>query len=314
MAITGTDINQAAAVLKAGGLVAIPTETVYGLAANAFDGQAVLKVFTAKNRPSFDPLITHIARPEALAPLVTHIPATAQALIDTFWPGPLTLVLPRSAKISDLVSSGLDTAAFRMPRHPLLQALLTRLDFPLVAPSANPFGYVSPTSAAHVSHQLGNKIDYILDGGPSKIGVESTIVRCTGRQPEVLRLGGLAVEDIEAAIGKVAINTASGSRPSAPGMLLTHYAPAKELLLGNIEELLGENPQRKIGILSFRKKYPGYPNFVLSAQGSLTEAASNLFAGLRWFEQQDVELIITEKVPDTGLGRAINDRLNRASR
>ncbi len=292
----------------------IPTETVYGLAANAYDEQAVLKVFAVKNRPAFDPLITHIPNPEALAPLVKHIPAKAQQLIDAFWPGPLTLVLPKSAKISDLISSGLDTAAFRMPRHPLLHKLLSRLPFPLVAPSANPFGYVSPTAATHVNRQLGDKIAYILDGGPSKIGVESTIISFADEHPAILRLGGLAVEDIAAIIGNVAINTTPGSRPDAPGMLITHYAPSKRVVMGNIEALLTRvKPTEKIGILSFTKKYPGYPNFVLSAGGSLDEAAMNLFAGLRWFEDQDIDLIITEKVPEHGLGRAINDRLKRAS-
>ena len=313
MAEIGNDINRASEILNAGGLVAIPTETVYGLAANAFNEDAVIKVFTAKSRPSFDPLITHVSSQEALSHLATNIPVAAQKLIDAFWPGPLTLVLPKSDKISNLISSGLETAAFRMPRHPLLHNLLEKLDFPLVAPSANPFGYVSPTSAAHVNRQLGDKIDYILDGGDSKIGLESTIVGFEDGQPKVLRLGGLSVEKIEAVIGKVKVNIGSSSQPSAPGMLTNHYSPAKKVLLGNIDNLILANKSKKIGVLSFDKNYTTYPNFVLSADANLDEAAVNLFSALRWFEDQDIDIIITEKVPDLGLGRAINDRLKRAS-
>lgn len=313
MAEIGNDINRASEILNAGGLVAIPTETVYGLAANAFNEDAVLKVFTAKNRPSFDPLITHVSSHEILGTLVTNIPLTAQKLIDAFWPGPLTIVLPKSDNISNLISSGLNTAAFRMPRHPLLHELLEKLDFPLVAPSANPFGYVSPTSAAHVDRQLGEKVDYILDGGESKIGLESTIVGFENEQPTILRLGGLSVEKIEAIIGKVKVNIGSSSKPSAPGMLTNHYSPAKKVILGNIDELVKKYKSKKIGILSFAKNYSSYPNFVLSETANLDEAAVKLFSALRWFEDQDIDIIITEEVPDIGLGRAINDRLKRAS-
>jgi L-threonylcarbamoyladenylate synthase len=313
LAKIGTDSTHAAGILNTGGLVAIPTETVYGLAANAFNEKAVLKVFKAKNRPAFDPLITHVANQEALAPLVKEIPPVAQLLMDEFWPGPLTIILPKTNKISDLVSSGLSTAAFRMPRHKLLQELLEKLSYPIVAPSANPFGYVSPTTAQHVNQQLGEKIDYILDGGASKIGVESTIISFEDEKPTILRLGGLSVEAIEAVVGKVIINTSSGSKPSAPGMLITHYAPSKKVIVGDIEPLLKKYRPAKIGILSYHKKYPGYSNFVLSEKANLDEAAMNLFTGLRWFESQDVELVITEKVPNKELGRAINDRLTRAS-
>ena len=313
MADKGTDTNQAADVLGSGGIVGIPTETVYGLAANAFNEQAVVKVFKAKNRPAFDPLITHIANRDALNPLVEKIPEKALLLIDEFWPGPLTLVLPKTDKISDLISSGLSTAAFRMPRHKLLHELLKKLDFPIVAPSANPFGYVSPTAAEHVDQQLGNKIDYILDGGACKIGVESTIIAFEDDKPTILRLGGLSVEAIETVVGPVNINISSSSKPSAPGMLISHYSPSKAVVLGNIEALIKKHRSEKIGVLSYNKKYPSYPNFVLSEKASLDEAAMNLFAGLRWFETQDVDLVITENVPDEGLGRAINDRLNRAS-
>ena len=313
MARKGNDINRASEILNAGGLVAIPTETVYGLAANAFNEDAVVKVFAAKNRPSFDPLITHIANQKELSSLTAHIPEAAQKLIDKFWPGPLTLVLPKSDKISNLISSGLNTAAFRMPRHPLLHQLLKNLTFPLVAPSANPFGYVSPTTAAHVNAQLGDNIDYILDGGESKIGLESTIIGFEDQLPTILRLGGLSIEDIEAEIDTVIVNIASISKPSAPGMLTNHYSPSKKVVLGEIEKLIIEHGSVKIGILSFSKIFTSYPNFVLSKEASLDEAAGNLFSALRWFEDQDIDIILTEKVPDIGLGKAINDRLKRAS-
>ena len=309
----GTDIARAADILAKGGLVAIPTETVYGLAANALNETAVLKVFEAKNRPSFDPLITHLAEKAELKKYARGVPPQAAQLIETFWPGPLTLVLPKEDKISSLISSGLETAAFRMPRHPLLHELLTSLDFPLVAPSANPFGYVSPTNAGHVFNQLGNKIDYILDGGPTKIGLESTILGFRNDIPTVLRLGGLSVEAIEEVIGPVMVSRSSSSKPDAPGMLISHYSPSKQVVLGNIEQLILAYPGRKKGVLSFSKKYPDFSNFVLSENGDLSEAATRLFTGLRCFESQDIDLIITELVPDTGLGRAINDRLNRAS-
>jgi L-threonylcarbamoyladenylate synthase len=313
LAEIGNDINRASEILNSGGLVAIPTETVYGLAANAYNVDAVVKVFDAKNRPSFDPLITHISHQSKLESLTTSIPAKAQKLIDTFWPGPLTLVLPKSDKISNLISSGLYTAAFRMPKHPLLHELLENLDFPVVAPSANPFGYVSPTSATHVNQQLGDKIGYILDGGESKIGLESTIISFDYGHATVLRLGGLSVEDIEAVIGDVKVNISSSSKPSAPGMLTNHYSPSKKVVLGVADDLIKKYAASKIGILSYNKSFERYPNFVLSKGANLEEAAANLFSALRWFENQDVDIIITENVPEIGLGRAINDRLKRAS-
>ncbi len=314
MAAIGKDIDQAAAILQMGGLVAIPTETVYGLAANAFDSEAVVKIFATKNRPAFDPLITHVANSDQLAPLVSYMPAVARQLMQAYWPGPLTLVLPKTHLMNDLVTSGLPTAAFRQPRHPLLQQLLSIVDFPLVAPSANPFGYVSPTTPQHVEAQLGDKIDYILDGGPCQIGVESTIVGFEGEQPVVLRLGGLPVEDIEKVAGKVMVKPHSTSRPQAPGMLESHYAPQScRVIVGELPPLIKKYKHDRIGILSFSRKYADYPNFVLSERGDLNEAASRLFSALRWFDRQQLAYLLAEPVPDTGLGRAINDRLRRAA-
>ncbi len=313
MATIGTDIQKARKILVNGGLVAIPTETVYGLAANAFNEKAITNIFKAKNRPSFDPLITHIADATQLSELAAHIPTKAIELTTQFWPGPLTLILPKTDKISDLITSGLDSAAFRVPNHPLTNELLKQINFPLVAPSANPFTYVSPTTAQHVADQLGDKVDYILDGGLCTIGLESTIVSFTKETPKILRLGGVSAEDIEQVIGSIAIQTHSSSAPEAPGMLTSHYSPGKPLLIGGIEQLAAINKKKKIGVISFKKAFPSYINSVLAPSGNLSEAAQNLFKSLRWMANQPVDIILTEFVPNHGLGRAINDRLKRAS-
>lgn len=313
MSTIGTDVQKAAKILSEGGLVAIPTETVYGLAANAFDEEAVTKIFQVKNRPSFDPLITHISNAAQLTKLASYIPKKAIDLTTKFWPGPLTIILPKTDKINDLITSGLDSAAFRIPDHSLTKTLLETINFPIVAPSANPFTYVSPTTAQHVEAQLGNKVDYILDGGLCSVGLESTIVSFKNDTPIILRLGGLNAEDIEQIIGNIDIQTHSSSNPEGPGMLISHYSPGIELIVGEIEELIKENNDKKIGIISFKKPFPDYINTVLAPSGNLTEAARNLFKSLRWMGNQQVEIILTECVPDHGLGRAINDRLKRAS-
>ncbi len=313
MGIIGTDIKKAAKILSEGGLVAIPTETVYGLAANAFNEEAVTAIFKVKNRPSFDPLITHITKGTKLNELASEIPEKAKILLEKYWPGPLTIVLPKTKKINDLVTSGLDSAAFRIPNHPITHTLLESVPFPLVAPSANPFTFVSPTTAQHVADQLGNNVDYILDGGSCSIGLESTIVSFTTNTPKILRLGGLGAEEIEQVIGPIKIQTYSSSAPEAPGMLTSHYSPGKPLLVGNIEQLIEENKEKKIGIISFKKVFPTYINDVLTPSENLAEAAQNLFKSLRWMANQPVDIILTEFVPNHGLGRAINDRLIRAS-
>ena len=312
--IISGDINRAAELLRAGSLVAIPTETVYGLAGNALDTPCVAKIFAAKNRPSFDPLIVHIGSLETLNDFVTEVPEAALKLIQIFWPGPLTLVLKKKSVIPDLVTSGQETVAIRMPAHPLALELLNKLDFPLAAPSANPFGYISPTTANHVNAQLNGGIPMILDGGPCKVGLESTILDCSKAQLRVLRAGGISIEDIEKIVGKVDIAISSSSNPSAPGMLENHYSPRKPLYLGNPQELIREFSEEKIAVLSFEKKYHEHNNLILSAKGDLAEAAQNLFGFLRQLDQLNVDKIIAEEVPNIGLGRAINDRLRRASK
>jgi L-threonylcarbamoyladenylate synthase len=313
--MTGTDLNYAAALLRKGELVAIPTETVYGLAGNAFSDRAVARIFEVKNRPSFDPLIVHTSNVERLSELVAEMPDEALQLARRFMPGPLTLLLPKKAVIPDLVTAGLIIVGVRIPSHPLALDLLGRLDFPLAAPSANPFGYISPTTAGHVEMQLGDKIPYILDGGPCQVGVESTIIGFPGGRPTVFRKGGVAVEAVEAVIGKVDVRVFSSSDPQAPGMLKSHYAPRIPLILGDIDLLLQEHQGKKLGIISFRKSYeqvPPHNQVVLSPSGDLTEAAQRLFAGMRELDSQDLDLILAELLPEKDLGRAINDRLRRA--
>lgn len=310
--IIGTDIHEAAHLLRAAEIVAIPTETVYGLAANAFDEAAVLKVFQAKQRPAFDPLIVHISSKADLGRLVAELPPGAEELMDAFWPGPLTLVLPKRPEVPDLVTSGLDTVGVRMPAHPITQALLRDLDFPLAAPSANPFGYVSPTTAQHVSDQLGDRIPYILNGGPCTVGVESTIVGWEEDRWVLYRPGGIAVERIEAVIGRVTVAQRK-VLPAAPGMLESHYAPHKPLHVGNVDELLRTHDATRCGVISLRTRYDVGINEVLSPAGDITEAARNLFAALRRLDTSDRSVILAEIFPEEGLGRAINDRLRRAS-
>lgn len=310
----GTDATQAAALLGQGQAVAIPTETVYGLAANAFDPDAVLKVFAIKQRPSFDPLIVHIGRMEQLNEVAAHVPEKARLLMERFWPGPLTVVLPKHASIPDIVTSGLDTVGVRMPSHPLALELLRSLPFPLAAPSANPFGYVSPTTAQHVADQLGNEVPYILDGGPCAVGVESTIIGFMPT-PVLLRAGGVAVEDVESVIGPLGRPTTppASERPEAPGMLASHYAPRKRVVIGDPATLLPQHPGVRAGVISFSHDHGAAINEVLSPTGDLHEAARNLFAAMRRLDASNVDLIAAEVFPEEGLGRAINDRLRRAA-
>lgn len=308
----GKDINKAKHLLEQGELVGIPTETVYGLAANALNADAVIKIFTTKQRPSFDPLIVHVSDVSQVEKYVTALPDEAVRLATHFWPGPLTLVLPKKDVIPDIVTSGLSAVGIRCPRHPLTQSLLYQLDFPLAAPSANPFGYVSPTTAQHVEDQLGDKIAYTLDGGPCDVGIESTIIGFEER-PVVYRLGGLTLEKITAVIGPVKTQAHSSSNPKAPGQLESHYAPMKRVILGDIEELLQQYPAHCSSILSFQRDFNSPYQVILSPSGRLEEAAKNLFAALRTLDAMPMDVILAERVPDHGLGKAINDRLARAS-
>ena len=316
MASVGHDIHRAKLLLEKGELVAIPTETVYGLAGNALEANVVAKIFATKDRPFFDPLIVHVPSMEYATQFVNEVPDQAHQLVNRFWPGPLTLLLNKKEIIPDLVTAGLERVGIRCPDHSLTRALLEQLSFPLAAPSANPFGYVSPTTAQHVNDQLGGKITYILDGGSCRIGIESTIVGWEDGRPIVYRLGGTSVEQIESVIGKIEIKRYSTSQLQAPGQMKSHYAPAKKFLLGDIEILAKKYSTHRLGILSFQDekvKAQGHVNLVLSPAGDLNEAAQNLFSMLRQFDNMNVDLVLAEEVPDEGLGRAINDRLRRAA-
>ncbi|QSE95961.1 L-threonylcarbamoyladenylate synthase [Fulvivirga lutea] len=313
MAEIGTDLLKAKQLLSEGKLVAIPTETVYGLAGNAFNPDAVASIFSVKKRPSFDPLIVHVAGYGQALSLTKNVPEVAESLAAKFWPGPLTLLLKRKPIIPDLVTSGLETVGIRLPNQSLTRKLISSLDFPLVAPSANPFGYISPTSPQHVNDQLGDKIDYILDGGECHVGIESTIVGFENGKVSVHRLGGISVEEIEKVAGNVTIELNSSSNPKAPGMLANHYSPTTAIVIGNIDQLLKEHSGKAVGILSYTKEYENPFSKTLAPDGEIKTAAKNLFAHLRWLDRQPLDIIITETVPNNGLGMAINDRLKRAA-
>ena len=308
----GTDLELAARLLRAGELVAIPTETVYGLAANALDERACLRIFEAKQRPAFDPLIVHVRGREQVSELCAWVPPVAAELMRAFWPGALTLVLPKRGAVPDLVTSGLDTVAVRHPAHPMAQQLLDAIAFPLAAPSANLFGHVSPTTAQHVVDQLGERVSYVLDGGPCAIGLESTIMGWEGERCVLHRLGGVPLEELEELVGRID-PARSSVLPLAPGMLASHYAPRTPLLLGDVDALLEQHGGKRIAVLAFATARRAHALRVLSPRGDLTEAARELFAALRALDMSGAELLVAERAPEHGLGRAINDRLRRAS-
>lgn len=308
-------IAEAAEILGRGGLVAFPTETVYGLGADARSDVAVARIYEAKQRPAFNPLIAHIAN-MAAARSEGVFDARAETLAAAFWPGPLTLVVPAAPQgsVALLARAGLDTIALRVPAHPVAQALLERFGGPVAAPSANPSGSVSPTMAAHVLESLSGRIDAVLDAGPCAVGLESTIVDCCGPEPAILRPGGVSRADIEAVLGAKLPRKppqADAGKPLAPGMLASHYAPRARVRLRARSASPGE------GILDFAGQLAGYamgsPYADLSASGDVTEAAANLFASLRQLDATGVAQIAVAPIPGHSLGEAINDRLRRAA-
>ena len=316
MAEIGKNIELAADLLLKGKLVAIPTETVYGLAANALNEKAVLSIFEAKERPFFDPLIIHVHSLESAKNYGDFVDKRLERLAKVFWPGPLTLLLPKKEIIPALVTSGLEQVAVRIPNHPITLELLKKINVPLAAPSANPFGYVSPTEPQHVNKQLGGKIDYIIDGGTCTVGIESTIVGIEDDKLCVFRLGGLSVEEIEKIAGETELRINNSSNPKAPGQLKNHYAPKKPLFVGDLEELYDQNSSKKKAILCFGETRIDFKNtevFNLSKTKNLEEAAINLFKFLRLADESQAEIVLCEFLPNIGLGRAINDRLRRAA-
>lgn len=305
--LTHADTDRAAAILRAGGLVAFATETVYGLGADATDGQAVAKVFEAKGRPSFNPLIVHLSDPGDIARYADPVPG-AERLAAAFWPGPLTLLLPvrPGGGLSSLVTAGLPTVALRVPAHPGAKALLSAFDGPVAAPSANRSGRISATRADHVLDGLDGRIDAVLDMGPCEVGVESTIVSLAGGEPTLARAGGLPVEAVEECLGRALVRATSPGTVVSPGQMLSHYAPRARVRLnaaspGPDELLLGFGPVADAALN-------------LSPSGDLREAAANLFAHLHALDARaDGRGIAVSPVPDHGLGLAINDRLRRAA-
>ena len=309
----GTSIEQAALWLQQGETVGIPTETVYGLAANALDADAAVKIFQIKNRPSFNPLIVHVHSAAEFEKYALEVPPLVKKLAEAFSPGPLTYVLPRRENIPDIITAGGDTVALRVPAHALTRRLLNVLPFPLAAPSANPFGYISPVTAQHVADQLGGKVPYILDGGPCEVGVESTVVTVRNGKVVVLRLGGITVEQLCEVAGDVELDINESSNPQSPGQLKSHYAPRIPLQWGMPGT---QPPQQKVAVLCLQHA-PAWTNIVrvetLSHTGNLAEAARNLFAALRRLDELDADCIFAERMPEYGLGKAMNDRLKRAS-
>jgi len=308
-------IQRAAEIIKRGGIVAFPTETVYGLGADAFNPLAVARVFEVKKRPSFDPLIVHVADPANVKKLAKEISSDAKKLTERFWPGPLTIVLLKEENIPDIVTAGLPSVAIRMPNHPMALALIEESKCPIAAPSANLFGYLSPTTAEHVRDQLGDQVDLILDGGPCPVGVESTIVSFLEEEPMLLRPGGVSLEEIESVIGEVGTSP-SEDRPTAPGMLPKHYAPRTPIILDWSEKSIDLYKDKNIGLLVFQEPVNNLklrPMEILSKRGDLREAAANLFAAIRRLDALNLDLIVATPIPEVGLGRAIVDRLRHAA-
>ncbi|MCX6316895.1 MAG: L-threonylcarbamoyladenylate synthase, partial [Bacteroidetes bacterium] len=312
-----TNIELAKQALMAGSIIAIPTETVYGLAGNAFSEEAVHKIFALKKRPLYNPLIVHIRSVDYLSRVAMDIPPAAITLANAFWPGPLTLILKKQPHIPALVTAGKDTVAVRVPDHPLTLSLLQQLDFPLAAPSANPFGSVSPTTAAHVAGYFNEELPIILDGGPCQKGVESTIIGFENDQPVLYRLGAISVERIEAVSGNLLFHTkGEGEEVAAPGMLSRHYSPnTTTLLTSDIQGMLNRYQGKRVGLLLFSTAIAGNAIIhqeILSPSGDLNEAASHLYAALHRLDKLNLDVIIAERFPDKGLGMTINDRLRRA--
>ncbi len=320
-----TALAEAAARIRAGEAVAFPTETVYGLGANALDPVAAARIFEIKERPAFDPLIVHLADPAALAALVRPealADPRLRALAERFWPGPLTVVLPKRPAVPGIVTAGLDTVGVRIPDHPVARALIRAAGVPIAAPSANRFGRVSPTRAEHVARQLGDRVGLILDGGPCRIGVESTVLLLAPERAVLLRPGGTPLEAIEAVVGPVTVPAGGEARSLSPGRAASHYAPRARVVLAEAEATPRAKPGERLGLLAASAEGrrvaeavggPFAAVEVLSPAGDLVEAAARLFDALHTLDAADLDGIVAQPVPEVGLGRAIMDRLRRAA-
>lgn len=305
-------ISRASEIIKTGGLVAFPTETVYGLGANGLNPAAIAKIFEVKKRPAFNPLILHISRKDWLGKYAVIQSEKVERLIAKFWPGPLTLVLSKTDLVPGIVTAGNPTVAIRMPANEIALRLIDECGLPIAAPSANRFGHLSPTEASHVAKYMGEKIDLILDGGKCTVGVESTILEFNNDRFYMLRPGGLSIEEIEAEIGKIEPGSLNTNKPNSPGQLLFHYSPKTPLKFFNPKLL---DPAKKTGVIFFNKKLTDFPFskvLILSVRGDLREAAGNLFSFLHEMEKEHLDVIFVESVEEKGLGIAIMDRLKRA--
>lgn len=309
------NIKRSANVIKSGEIVAFPTETVYGLGADGLNPTAVSKIFEIKKRPSFNPLILHVASINQIIDLVEINNKLVEKLTESFWPGPLTIVLPKRNIVPDIVTAGNPTVAVRMPRHPVALELIKASGRPIAAPSANTFGFLSPTTAEHVEKQLGEKIEFILDGGKSDVGVESTIIEIVGEVIYILRPGGISIEQLKKFSKNVKIKETDPENPTAPGQLIQHYAPKVPIKF--LDELnLKEIKDKKLAalFLSENKTAIKFEKIeILSPTGEIHEAAANLFHHLHSLESLDVDLIIVEPIKEDGLGMAIMDRLRKAT-
>jgi len=318
MSIISKDISKAVRLLNNEELVAIPTETVYGLAGNIYSEKAINAIFKTKQRPKFNPLIVHIHNVEYLENIVEYIPEKARLLADAFWPGPITLVLKKKNEIPDLITAGKTTVAVRVPNHPVTLELLRQLDFPLAAPSANPFNRISPTTAKHVEDYFINDLKMVLDGGPCQSGIESTIIGFEKDEPIIYRLGSTPIEAIENVVGKISIKNKKEVAPDAPGMLERHYAPTtKTILTDNLQKAIQQYQGKRIGLLVYNDISNDDAidyKIVLSEEKSLQEAASKLYDALHQLDGQNLDIIIAERLPDYDLGKSINDRLQRATK
>jgi L-threonylcarbamoyladenylate synthase len=318
MTLVSRDILKAAEILSREELVAIPTETVYGLAGNIYSDTAIKKIFELKKRPFFNPLIVHIHTINQVMELAAHFPNKAQLLARAFWPGSLTLILKKQPTVPDLITAGNDTVGIRIPQHELTLELLRSLPFPLAAPSANPFTYISPTTAQHVKDYFNGELEMILDGGDCKNGIESTIIGFENGEPVVYRLGSISLEDITAVVGPVALKNNKEQAPNAPGMLEKHYAPrTKTFLVEDIAAFIALHPNKKIGLLLHSIEHAHFEVFqinYLSKTGDLKEAASQLYNAMHQLDQLDLDILVAQRLPDQGLGKSINDRLERATK
>lgn len=309
-------VREGADAIRRGGLVAFPTETVYGLGADASSPSAVARIFAAKNRPLHDPLIVHVSDKQQVRSLALKVPEQAEALMERFWPGPLTLVLPKSPRVPDIVTAGTPTVAVRMPANPWALELNRLAGTPIAAPSANRFGCTSPTTAEHVKDQLRGCYDILIDGGACRVGIESTVLSLIGSGPVLLRPGGVAREDIEAVIGPVQYGypgKTGGDRSASPGMMPKHYAPSTPLVV--VENIDSYSTRSDVGVILFGSRPCSFqgPVQYLSGDGDLTEAATNLYRVMRALDGMGLSLLVAQRVPNMGLGVAINDRLERAA-